>query len=44
MDKINTRMDRLYDVIVRRDEHQQLDRRVASLEQEVGDLKQRAAA
>jgi polyhydroxyalkanoate synthesis regulator phasin len=36
-------MDRLSEVIVRRDEHRQLDKRVASLEREVGDLKQRAA-
>ena len=43
IDKINARMDRLYEVIVRRDEHRQLDRRVVSLEGDVGDLKQRAA-
>ncbi len=43
IDKINVRMDRLYEVIVRRDEYRQLDRRVVSLEEDVGDLKQRAA-
>ena len=44
IDEINKRMDRLYDVIVRRDEHYKLDQRVAGLERDVGDLKRRAAA
>jgi len=36
--------DRLYEVIVRREEHQDLTVRVRTLEQEVADLKNRFAA
>ena len=43
MAKTNSRIDRLYEVIVRRDEHNKLDERVAGLEREVSQLKQRAA-
>ncbi|MEA1899179.1 MAG: hypothetical protein U9N47_00210 [Thermodesulfobacteriota bacterium] len=35
IDETNKRIDRLYEVIVRRDEHSGLDRRVAKLEQEI---------
>jgi hypothetical protein len=40
----NTRIDRLYEVIVRRDEHTMVSDRVAILEQEVSELKRRLAA
>jgi len=43
IDETNKRIDRLYEVIVRRDEHSMLDRRVAKLEQEIDDLKRMAA-
>jgi len=43
MAKTNSRIDRLYEVIVRRDEHNKLDERVAGLERAVNQLKQRAA-
>ena len=43
MAKTNRRLDRLYEVIVRRDEHYKLDERVAHLEREVNELKRRAA-
>ena len=43
MAKTNSRIDRLYEVIVRRDEHYKLDERVADLEREVNELKRRAA-
>ena len=39
IDETNKRIDRLYEVIVRRDEHSKLDRRVAKLEFELNDLK-----
>jgi archaellum component FlaC len=40
----NKRLDRLYEVIVRREEHQDLSLRVRTLEQEVADLKRHLAA
>jgi len=43
IDETNKRIDRLYEVIVRRDEHSRLDQRVAKLEQEIDDLKRMAA-
>ena len=42
-DELTKRIDRLYEVIVRRDEHSRLDQRVAKLEQEIDDLKRMAA-
>ena len=42
-DELSKRIDRLYEVIVRRDEHSRLDQRVAKLEQEIDDLKRMAA-
>ena len=42
--KTNTRIDRLYEVIVRRDEHHKLEQRVADLERDVSELKRRLAA
>lgn len=41
LDVTNQRIDRLYEVVVRRDEHDQLARRVAALEQDVGRIKER---
>ena len=41
LDGTNQRIDRLYEVIVRRDEHEQLARRVAILEQDVSRIKER---
>jgi len=43
IDETNKRIDRLYEVIVRRDEHYKLDQRVADLERIVNDLKSKAA-
>ena len=40
----NKRLDRLYEVIVRRDEHAGVERRVAALEKEVADIKRHLAA
>jgi len=40
----NKRLDRLYEVIVRRDEHAGVERRVAVLEQDVAEIKRRLAA
>ncbi|MFH1966131.1 MAG: hypothetical protein ABIJ42_11435 [Acidobacteriota bacterium] len=40
----NKRLDRLYEVIVRRDEHALVERRVAALEQDVSEIKRRLAA
>ena len=40
----NKRLDQLYDVIVRRDEHQQLVQRMDRIEQEMTELKKRFAA
>ena len=42
-DELTKRIDRLYEVIVRKDEHSRLDRRVAKLEFEQNDLKRMAA-
>ncbi len=42
-EELNQRIDRLYEVIVRRDEHYKLDQRVANLERVVNDLKLKAA-
>jgi chromosome segregation ATPase len=44
IDETNKRLDRLYEIVVRRDEHQQLTARLDRLEQEVSDLKKRLAA
>jgi chromosome segregation ATPase len=44
MDEFGKRLDRLYEVIVRREEHQTLTMRVAQLEQDVAAIKQRQAA
>jgi len=41
---LNARIDRLYDVIVRRDEHTKLDERVTRLERDVQELKAKIAA
>jgi len=43
MAKTKSRIGHLYEVIVRRDEDYKLDERVAGLEREVSQLKQRAA-
>jgi ubiquinone biosynthesis protein UbiJ len=40
----NKRLDRLYEVIVRRDEHAGVERRVAALEQDMAEIKRRLAA
>ena len=40
----NNRLNRLYEVIVRRDEHQQLSERMLRLEQDMEELKRRLAA
>ena len=42
--KFDTRMDRLYEVIVRRDEHALAERRIATLEKDVADIRLRLAA
>ena len=42
--KNNMRMDRLYDAIVRRDEHVKLDERVVNLEREISEIKSKLAA
>ena len=42
-ENLNQRIDRLYEVIVRRDEHYKLDQKVADLERVVNDLKLKAA-
>jgi septal ring factor EnvC (AmiA/AmiB activator) len=44
IDETNKRIDRLYDVVVRRDEHFVVAERVAVLEREVNELKRRLAA
>jgi chromosome segregation ATPase len=44
IDETNDRLNRLYEVIVRRDEHEQLASRVARLEQQVSELIARSAA
>ena len=43
IDETNKRIDRLYEVIVRRDEHYKLDQRVADLERIVNDIRRKAA-
>ena len=42
-DELTKRIDRLYEVIVRRDEHSSLERRVGKFEFELNDLKRMAA-
>ena len=42
--EINKRLDRLYEVIVRREEHQSLEARLLRLEQDMAVMKQRLAA
>ncbi|MBW1962577.1 MAG: hypothetical protein JRJ04_14135 [Deltaproteobacteria bacterium] len=42
--EINRRLDRLYEVIVRRDEHSRVEERVAALERDVNELKRKLAA
>ena len=42
--EINRRLDRLYEVIVRREEYEGLQQRVARLEEEVRELKARLVA
>jgi peptidoglycan hydrolase CwlO-like protein len=42
--EINKRLDRLYEVIVRRDEHSQLSDRVAAVERDLAEIRQRLAA
>ncbi|MGA1839334.1 MAG: coiled-coil domain-containing protein [bacterium] len=42
--KTNERIDRLYEVIVRRDEHNKLEARVLHLEEEIKDIKTKLAA
>ncbi|MCK4388644.1 MAG: hypothetical protein KAV83_00210 [Desulfobacterales bacterium] len=42
-EELSQRTDRLYEVIVRRDEHHKLDERVGHLEREVNELKRMAA-
>ncbi len=44
IDKTNDRLNRLYEVIVRRDDHEELKTRVDRLEHEMAVLKQRFAA
>jgi chromosome segregation ATPase len=44
LDTNNDRLNRLYEVIVRRDEHQQLNDRVLRLEQDMAELRRRLAA
>lgn len=44
INEINKRLDRLYEVIVRREEHQDLVSRLNRLETDVEDLKRRLAA
>ncbi len=42
--KFDIRLDRLYEVIVRRDEHQAAERRIAALEKDVAEIRLRLAA
>jgi len=44
IDALSGRIDRLFEVIVRREEHEQLSTRVQRLEQDVADLKKQVAA
>ncbi|MFH0926538.1 MAG: hypothetical protein V1872_13070 [bacterium] len=39
--KMNTRIDRLYEVIVRRDEHNKLEQQVRHLQEEVAEIKEK---
>jgi len=43
IDEVNYRLNRLYEVIVRRDEHTQLEQRVLRLEQEVEEIRRKIA-
>lgn len=43
-EKFDSRLDRLYEVIVRRDEHVQLAQRLTALEREVSEIKRKLAA
>jgi chromosome segregation ATPase len=42
--KLDSRLDRLYEVVVRRDEHSQVVQRLMALERDVNELKSRLAA
>ena len=44
IDKIDGRLDRLYEVVVRREEHQKLEERLTYLEHAVGEIKHQLAA
>jgi len=44
MDEMNHRLDRLYEVIVRRDEHVQLERRLSAVEHDLDEIKRKLAA
>ena len=44
IDETNKRLDRLYEVIVRREEHEQLSVRVQRLEEAMANLEKRIAA
>jgi tetrahydromethanopterin S-methyltransferase subunit G len=44
IDETNKRLDRLYEVIVRKDEHIQIEQRVTGLERDVNELKRKTAA
>lgn len=44
IDSLNTRIDRLYEVIVKREDHERLEFRVFKLEQEISLLKARVAS
>ena len=44
IDKTNDRLNRLYEVIVRRDEHEEFKSRIGQLERDMADIKQRLAA
>jgi len=44
INETNKRLDRLYEVIVRKDEHIQIEQRVIGLERDVNELKRKIAA
>jgi len=44
IDETNKRIDRLYDVVVRREEHAQLSQRLNVMERDMAELKRRIAA
>lgn len=44
IDDINRRIDSLYEVVVRRDEHEKLEVKVANLERDVAEIKHKLAA